>query len=434
VTRALLAIAERRADGADVYGEEVDRTTVEFRAGRLHAVATGRRRGCGLRVVKDGRTGFAAGTDPDRLDELVDAAVDAAAFGPPDGLEFPGPAAGSPVSTFDNRVMLVSPHRMVEWGVALADAMRARVPDLVLDVSFRRTYREVRLANSSGLDAGFERAEFELSADGHLAGDREAGLREYVNLSDGEPMALELVADRLEARARDVRRRAGLASGTWPAVILPAALARLLEPVIEAAAGRRPGPGGSPLADREAETVLGRGLTLVDNPLRAHGLATAPFDGDGVPTRRNVLFDAGVFRGFLFDLATGAACWRPSTGSARRTWHRPPEPGASNVELAPGRDDYRAALAGVDDGLLLHDLAPAGRPGILSGDAMFDITSGFRVRKGEVAGRVTGAVTGNVYRMLAGVDAVGPDQEDIGDRFLPFVRCTEVGFAAAGRI
>jgi PmbA protein len=422
--KEILALARRRAQRAEVFAEETDRTRVEFRAGRFHAQEVRLSLGHGLRLVVDGRIGFSSTTDPERLDKLVGAAVETARYGRECRFEFPGPADSPAVRTMDNRVMLVTPARMREWGEDLVRAMRARVKDLKLDLTFRRTYTETVVANSEGLEANFQRVALELDASGLLVDDGFVWLPDYVNLSDGGKFDIEPLCDRLEALAGQVRERARLASGTWPVVVMPRALAGMLVPLEVGTSGRTREKGTSPLIGREGEQVIGERLTVVDNPLRPGATGSSPFDDEGVPRRWNALFEAGKFRGFLHDLATAAACDTETTGSARRYGYAgTPVPGRTNLEIEPGDADLATVVGELDQGLVVHDVTGAGQSNLLAGEVAVSCSTALKVEAGKVVGRVKDAMlAGNIYEMLKTVDRVGKEQQDLGDSFLPFLR------------
>jgi len=422
--KEILALARRRAEKAEVFAEETDRTMVEFRAGRFHAQEVRLSLGHGLRVVADGRIGFSSTTDPERLDKLVEAAVATARHGRECRFEFPAPAETPAVRTMDNRVMLVTPTRMREWGEDLVRAMRARVKDLKLDLVFRRTYTETVVANTEGLEANFQRVALELDATGLLVDEGLVWLPEYVNLSDGGMFDIEPLCDRLESLAGQVRDRGRLASGTWPVVVMPRALAGLLWPLVVGVSGRMLEKGTSPLIGREGEQVIGERLTIVDNPLRGGATGTSPFDDEGVPRRRNALFEAGRFSGFLHDLATAAACETATTGSARRYGYaETPVPGKTNLEVEPGDADLATVIGEMDQGLVVHDVTGAGQSNLMAGEVAVNCSTALKVEGGKVVGRVKDAMlAGNIYEMLATVDRVGADQQDLGDSFLPFLR------------
>jgi PmbA protein len=418
----LLSLAQARGARAEVFCADENRTVVEFRANEFHSQESRLTHGYGLRLVHNGRVGFSSTTNPDVVEELVDAAIDTAALGKPCRFDFPGPRPKPDVATFDNRVIMLPARKMVEWGRELVEATCARVPDIKLDVSFVRVYREFVIVNSFGLDARFSRSEFGVTVTGLLVHDGLIWIPEYENLSNGKPFALGPVVDRIENHARLTRSRAQLASGTYPVIVAPSALPDLLLPFSVAVDGKLLEKGTSPLIGKEGQRLLDEKITVADNRLRDFGLLSSPLDGEGTPGRRNVLFDRGVFRGFLFDAATGAACRKESTGSASRDFSTQPRPGASNIEVALGDAKLEETIRGIKQGLLVHECIGGGQSNLLAGDVTLNVSLGYKIEDGAVTGRVKDAmIAGNVYDMFRNVAAVGDTERDYGTYFVPFV-------------
>jgi PmbA protein len=429
----MLELARGGAEQADVFSSEVDSTIVKFRAGKFHARETNLTHGFGLRVLRNGRVGFASTTDPDRAEEVVDAALAAASYGRAVRFQMPHRADPAEVKTFDNRVIMMPAERLIESGRELCDAVAARVPDLKLDLTISKEYREVAIGNTNGLDTGYARAEFEVSLAGLLVNGGLTWIWEYRNISDGRQFPVTELADEIERRARWSRSRARLASGTYPVIFMPQALMSLLLPLAVAANGTEFHKGTSPLIGREDKPVLDKRLTVTDNGLRDWGGASAPVDDEGVPRRRNVLFDRGEFRGFLFDLVTAAAAGRSSTGSAERDYSRQPSPGTSNIEVEPGGDRLEDVIAGTKRGLVVYSLLGGGQSNVLAGDVTVNVAAGYLVENGRIAGLVKDAmIAGNVYEMLREVAAIGDTQHDYGALFAPFVALPAVKVAVKG--
>lgn len=418
----ILSLAEARGAKPEVFSSDENRTTVEFRANEFHSQESLLTRGYGLRVVKNGRVGFSSSSDPDKVGELVKAAVDTAEFGKEASFEFPGHEPLPTVKTFENRVIMLPALKMIEWGQELVDAVRARVPGLKLDVSIARTYGETLVKNSAGLDARFSRAVLELSATGLLVSEGLVWISEYENLSSGAAPSIGAIADRIEERAHLARTREHLAAGTYPVIFMPTAVPDLLYPITVGVNGKQLEKGVSPLIGKTGQKLLDEKMTISDNGLHDFGTASAPFDDEGSPRRRTVLFDRGVFTGFLFDVATAAACQARSTGSAARGYTAQPQPGTSNIELAPGAARLEDALSGVSEGLLVYECIGGGQSNVLAGDVAVNVSSGFRVRNGRLTGRVKDTmIASNVYEMLRNVAAVGNTVRDLGSYHVPFL-------------
>ena len=418
----VLEMAEARGVQAEVFGSEENRTVVEFRANEFHSQESRLTHGYGLRVVKNGRVGFSSSSDPNKVEELVQAAVDTTEFGKQCSFEFPGPGPNPAVKTFENRVIVMPAVKMIEWGSELVDAVRARVPGLKLDVTVARSYGETVVVNSAGLQKRFSRATLELSATGLVVSDGLVWISEYENLSSGAAPSIGVLADRIEERAILARSRARLATGTYPVIFMPTAVPDLLFPLLVAVNGKQLEKGVSPLIDKTGQKLIEEKITIADNGLREFGTESGPFDAEGVPRRRTVLFDRGVFTGFLFDLATAAVCRAQSTGSAGRGYTSQPQPGVSNIELVAGDARFEKVLAGIGEGLLVYDCIGGGQSNVLAGDVAINVSSGFRIGNGKVTGRVKDTmIAGNVYEMFKNVAAVGDTVRDLGSYYVPFL-------------
>lgn len=418
----ILSLAQARGARGEVFCADENRTVVSFRANEFHSQENRSTRGYGLRVVKDGRVGFSSTSNPDVLEELVQAALETAAFGKQCRFEFPGPGPGPTVKTFDNRVIMLTASKMIEWGRELVDAVRSRVPDLKLDVTIARSYRETVVLNGAGLEVRSSRAVLGLSATALLVHDGLVWISEYENLSSGSAPVIGAMADSIEKRAILARSRAKLVTGTYPVVFMPTAVPDLLIPVTVGVNGKQMEKGTSPLIGKAGQRLLDERITIADNGLRDFGFGSGSFDAEGVPRRRTALFDRGVFTGFLFDLATAGACRTESTGSAGRDYTAQPQPGTSNVELVPGNARYEETLAGISEGLLVYECIGGGQSNVLAGDITLNVSSGFRVENGKVTGRVKDTmIAGNVYEMFRDVAAVGDTVRDLGTFHVPFV-------------
>ncbi len=428
----IVGLARRKA-AVEVFEIRSDLIQVEFRQGKLYAQETKLSRGWGVRVIHEGRLGFAYSTDPERLPMTVQAALEVARYGQKIRFNFPGPESRQTVNTFDNRVMLISAQRMVEWGRDLVDAFAARCPEAKLDIQFHRMYQEIGVTNTSGIDESFERAVLDVSVTALLVDEGIFWLYEYVNLSSGQEFPLGNVVERLSTLVRLAKRKARVQSGELPVLVMPTALRELLLPLEVAVNGKHREKGTSPLLGQEGKQVLSPKITIADNPLKGFGLSSAPFDGEGVSARRNVLFDKGVFKGFLFDTATAAACGSESTGSAVRGYASLPTPGTTNTEVAPGDGELSAVMREINQGLLIYSFIGGGQSNVLGGDVALNVACGFKIENGQVVGRVKDvSIAGNVYDIFKNVAVVGKEVRDLGNAFFPFVKLSKMKVAARG--
>jgi PmbA protein len=229
-------------------------------------------------------------------------------------------------------------------------------------------------------------------------------------------------ADRFRARLQDaeeVGREAArrtvaklgaekIATGELPIVFDPEAgraLLRLLFSVISGGAIYRK---SSYLLGREGSEVASPLVTVVDDPLIVRGPGSRPFDGDGLPSRKNVVVDRGVLKTYLFDTYSARKLGRVSNGCAGRGVGGAPHVTTSNFVLERGADAPEKILADVERGLYVTEMMGFGFNAV-TGDFSRG-AGGFLIEKGQLTQPVTEVtVSANFDDLLRGIDAVGSD-------------------------
>jgi PmbA protein len=206
-----------------------------------------------------------------------------------------------------------------------------------------------------------------------------------------------------------------------PIVFDPETAAEILGHVFRALSGYSVFRNATFLKGRLGESVASPLLTVVDEGRRPRGLGSRPFDGEGLPTRRNVPLEAGVLRHYLCDSYSARKIGARSTGSARRGVSGGPAVGPANLSFAAGTTPPEEILAGVERGLYVTDLIGFGVD-LVSGDYSQG-AAGQWIEKGRLVHPVHEVtIAGNLKQMLRDVDAVGSDLEFRGSSASPTLR------------
>ena len=186
---------------------------------------------------------------------------------------------------------------------------------------------------------------------------------------------------------------------------------------------------GSYLADREGSMVASALCEIVDDPLLPRGPGSRPFDGEGLPTRTNVLVGAGVLRTFLCDVFSARKLDRRSTGSAGRGVGGGPHVTTSNLILRPGRTPA-GELEKLPRGLYVTDLMGFGFNAV-TGDYSQG-AAGFWIENGERAFPVSEiTISANFDDLWKGIDAVGDDLDTRSSVQVPTFRVARMIIAGS---
>ena len=107
---------------------------------------------------------------------------------------------------------------------------------------------------------------------------------------------------------------AGLPTQRVPIVFAPEIARSLIGNIFEAANGDSIYRGASFWTNQLGQQVASANVTVIDDGTMPGLFGTAPFDGEGLPTRRTVIVEKGVLKNYLLNTYTGRKLNMQSTG------------------------------------------------------------------------------------------------------------------------
>lgn len=420
------AVVARAApdEGLEVFGIDETETAVSAYGGEVESLSSARTRGVGIRVVDAGRVGYAYTadlTEPALADVLAEARANAAVGTADEANVLPeapeAPAGGLP-ELYDPGFAEATIERKVDIALRLEAA--ARAGDRIKGIDAARygdSDRTAAIASTTGVRGSYRRADAYIMVEA-LAEAHGATTSAYGIDVARTPAGLDVDAAAAEAAGRAARLLGGRKppSARMPILLDPFPTASLLGVFAGGLVAEAVQKGRSLFADKVGDRLGGDHLTLVDDGRLLDGLAAAPWDGEGVPTGRTALIEAGVLRRFLHNTHSAAREGVTSTGNASRSGFKsPPGTAPSNLFLEPGPDGPEALLARAGTAFYCQQIM-----GVHSGanPVTGDVSvaaAGLMVRDGAFAEPVREAsIAGTIPQMLAGIVAVGADL-----RFLP---------------
>jgi PmbA protein len=418
------------ASAADVLVAEGTEFSVTIRKGEIETLKEAGSKALGVRVFVGKRTASSYTSDfsPPALDALVGETVamaratgEDAAAGLPDETV---PAEDVDLGLHDPSVTAVPVTERIERA-RRAEAAALAVPGITNSQgsAYGSGEGSIVLANTNGFIGGYRTSSVSQSVtpqaqhDGSMERDywytTGRGVSDLLAPEEVGRIAAERTLRRLGARQ--------VPTVEAPVVFDPETAAELLGTLFSALSGYAVFRNATFLKDRLGKRVASELLTLVDDGRRPRGLGSRPFDGEGLPTRRNVPLERGVLRHYLCDSYSGRKIGCSPTGSARRGVGGSPSVGASNLCFEPGTLAPEEIVGGVERGLYVTDLIGFGID-LVSGDYSQGAV-GHWIEKGRLAHPVHEiTIAGNLKQMLLDVDAVGRDLEWRGSIACPTLR------------
>lgn len=408
----------RPGEHVEAFVARESETDIRVYEGEVEHFVGAQTEGLGIRVIRDGRTGFAyAGVlDDDAVAEVLAEARDNVEFGTPD--EWAGLASPDGVDVIEQEL----------WSEALAAyatdgkiALAKEVERLTLAKDSR-----VRVDSANYADVAVESAV--ATTTGIRRTGRENGCYVYVSTfadDDGETQTgFGFSVGRsphefdLERAAHDAADRATrLLGATKPAtkrttvVLDPYVTASFLGIISSTLNGESVAKGRSLFKDRLGEQVANPIVTLIDDPTNPQAYTATDIDGEGLAARRNVLIDGGVLRQFVHNSYSARRVGAVSTGNAiRGGFKSTPGVGCLALQLVPGVRDQQALIAGVDDGILVQSVTGL-HSGVnpISGDFSAG-ASGLSISNGQLGGPIREfTIASTLQRMLLDVVEIGND-------------------------
>ena len=412
---------ELGADGAEAFVSVSRSRRAKVQNGALEDLSTSKRGGLGLRVLRGGRTGIATSTNLSRenFDELADRAWELSALGDEDPwLRQAEPSGADDLpDRYDSRAKALSPEQRIERALALETEARKASPKV-------SAIRESTWADGAG-------ATLLLTQKGVRAADLGSSCSASIELAvqDGEdrqaawhwdvgrhPEALDLAAIGREAARKGESKLnpRALPAGKYPVVLHPEVTVDLLGLVAGMLSAEAVLKGRSLFAGKLGQPIASPLLTLTDDgrlvfPDGRAGLGSEPWDGEGLPTRRNVLLEKGVLKTYLHTLKTAAEMGCAPTASAGRGTGSNPGVTTFNLFPEPGDRSLEALYGLAEGGVLITEIMGLHTVDPVSGDLSVG-ASGLRIRDGhpcEAVDRLTFA--GNLRDFLTRIQAVGND-------------------------
>ncbi len=148
------------------------------------------------------------------------------------------------------------------------------------------------------------------------------------------------------------------------------------------------------------QRVFSPGIRIIDDPHRKRGLASRPFDGEGVANRRMAVVEDGVLTSWLLDMRSANRLGLHTTGHAARSTGSPPSPSSTNLYMEAGSVTPEALMEDIRSGFYVTEVFGMG-VNLVTGDYSQG-ASGYWIENGELAYPVSElTIAGNLMEMFA---------------------------------
>jgi PmbA protein len=401
----------------EIYANQGYGHSMDIEAGRISMASGGGDGGFGIRVVEDGRYGYAHLVDINSATRAIEQALSIAKRSPSiEGFELPGNKPAKDVGGMKDKAILdMTPEDLLEQG----DQVLTRVSELdsravAVGGGIGVGAGAGALVTSSGIEHGGIFTSHGIGI--HVSIDEDDQLTSSYEGESSRKLLSDITSsvDKAVHWAQVTREKiSGGDTEDCPVLMTSDGFSPLFSVVVPSAIrGERLAKGESFWSGKMNQIVMADHLSLTDDGLMEGGLSSGSRDSEGVPCRTQSIVDSGRLNGELWStrdaaksVAEGKVESAESTGSASRGGHTsPPLCGCSDLILSSSAKtlDRGRLIEEMEDGYIVHSVMGAHTANPTSGDFSVTTSTILKVEGGSVVGALSQAgLSGNMAKALS---------------------------------
>ncbi len=381
---------------------------------RIESIESGDVTGCAARVIKNEKTGFSFSNYSD-LKTLIEQAAASSAFMPRDPFSgFISPCTPfEEMTLFDATIEKKAPEEKIRAALSAEEAAYSASPLITKtgSVAYVDSETEITIVSSKGINCSYKSnyCGVYVEAICEKDGQAEEGLG-FSFAKNWGGLAPEHAGKEAGLEAISFLKGKLIDSANLPAVMSPLVAAEFLEAVSGMISAESVQKGKSAFAGKLGKKIASPCISITDDALLTNGLNSAPFDGEGSPSKTNAVIIEGLLHTYLYDHYTASKDRVKTTSSASRpSFKSPPSIGTTNFYISRGKSSQSELLSKVTRGILITKVMAMHSVNPISGD--FSVgASGFMIENGERTFPVRGiTIAGNLLELLHAIEEVGSD-------------------------
>lgn len=361
-------------------------------------------RGYGIRIIKEGKMGFAYGN---RLDNLLDLAIDSLNAAKADKFN----TIPSPEKIQKQNLMMFNINEAedkIKDLMGFGSELREYVN--VVSEYYEAINLKVKIVNSEGIDVEEERSLLSFSLAYNIKNDNEISPEIYEFLSS---RTLKLDIEKLKEKVLKTREiyskdRIKLEKPISRAEFTPKSLVELFSPLFSHAISlENYVRGKSPLNEGE---MINSSLEIFDNPFIDKAPYSRSFDGEGLPSRTNFIIKEGKVNQFLSNTYWSLKAGKDNTHSASRSYSTIPF-------ISPTIIDVNVKSSTESEGIVIDQVQGVHTSNFDTGEFSVVASVAWNEKEGKAFRELT--LSGNLKDFLKGIEGKTSDKVIYGNLNTP---------------
>lgn len=417
------------AQDAEAFVADSASVEIEIREGAVDNVEYKNLAGYGVRVLIEGKMGFASSNNVDvkKADEVIGRLIKYTSYHSPDEHNvFPAPGNNAEIDysldRFDEAVPGTPVEKKIEVALAI-ESLTRQADKRIVNIPFLRYGDEAvkyAIVSSRGVSGEASRTEVYGAAMAAAMQWSDDGTPDPATIQTG--IGLEVTADFEKLDPQEVARKASTyalrmlgavdgSTGEIAGVFPPETGYSFIKLVSDMVAADLVQKKKSIYAGKMNEMVASALVTIADDGRMKDAPGSIAIDAEGMPSATTPIIDKGKLVGLLHDSYTAHRGNTAPTGNARRSsFDSKPYIAPTNFYLAPGNITREALMESVAEGLYVTEVSGL-HASVDRVTGHFSIPGkGIIIKNGELTRPVVNlTISGNIFDFFKGIDAVADD-------------------------
>ncbi len=392
----------------EIYFSSSKSTMLTYAANSLKGRESDFSSGYAVRVLNNKKLGFAYSQTESGIKQALIRAKTASKFSPVSSFSFAPKSEVKKVNIFDESLDSPEPKYLSEFvnqAKSGAESLGGK-SRVILSTASSLTSIE----NSEGFSGKYKKTDFS----SYIECIDGAGMGFSYFSSNSAPSDISDLGRNAAKLARDMKGAKKPESGKHKIVVQVEAIDNLLEVLLPSFSGDWQRRGITKLINNKK--FFSDNLTISEDAL-SPGADAQPFDDEGTPSQKRTLIEKGIVKNFFYDRETAALASKPNGGSCGRSnYAAPPSIKHSNIALSPGSWN---SLDELENYMEIHSMHGSHTANVTTGDAGFEVSAGFLVKKGKRIPVRGFMLTCNVFDLFADVYAIEKKTKIFGNLIAP---------------
>ncbi len=368
--KAVTAAGRKNIDEYEVFIASSIHNEIEVFNGNVENLSFANTKGIGFRVFKEKRMGYAYTSNVygQELEKCLEKAIENSKITGADDYNFLPSAKdyNYPASDID-RSMLFS-ERIYKYSTAdkiniakhlesIAKKKDKRISG-VSELIYNDNISEIAIINSNGFEDSYRTSSAFIYLGLISRSGQDTSTGDYFGYERcPQDIDIESIAENAASRSVKLLGAKKIKSQSLDLLLDPFVSVQFLQVIAGITCADAVQKGKSLFAGKIGSKVFSKDFNIFDDGTLKSGMASKPFDAEGVPKGKTAVFEKGVLKSYLYNTYTARKDDTRSTGNASRSSYKtPPETGISNFYIEPSKITVEEIQSKITRGFYVMDI------------------------------------------------------------------------------